>query len=158
LRGGDEQEESYGLAILSFLIIPGIANATFFDDGRWYVDFSQWEDYSVGVPPFGGTATLVDTPGNDRLDWITSGWTNGQDVFRAKGSKWTFDLNNDFEFTVGVHYNHGGTYETDEGDIGVGIFRFLPTVASSGKNSQTPFSLKLSSHNVVHDNEDIPVY
>ena len=113
-----------GLAILSFLIIPGIANATFFDDGRWYMDSSWWVDYSDGDPPSGGTAEFVDTPTNDRLDWLTSGWTTGEDVFRAKASKWTFDLNDDFEFTIGFHYDHTGNYDTDEGGIEMGLYYF----------------------------------
>lgn len=112
-----------GLVIMSFLMLPGIAKADFFNDGRWYMDSSQWEYITDWDPE--GRGSLVDS--DNKLNWITTsddypdGWIDDDDyeANRVYGSKWAFDLEDDFEFTVGFHYDHAGTCDTDEGGVGM---------------------------------------
>jgi len=151
------------LVIIGFLSVPGIARAAFFDGGPWYMDSSWWVDYSDGNPP-SGTAELVDTPSNDRLDWLTSGWTSGEDVFRAKVSKWAFVLNKDFEFAVGFHYDHTGAYNTDEGGIEMGLYYFddpsssepSHTFSIAADNWVSDWGSGLSNKNVFWSSMELP--
>ena len=76
------------LMLMGFLSVPRLAHVLFFDGDPWYMDSSWWVDYAEGTPPSGKTAEFVDTHTNNRLDWRTSGWTTGEDVFTVKGSRW----------------------------------------------------------------------
>ena len=123
-----------GLALIGFLSISGAAGAAFFDDD-WYMQPSWWQLYDMDSE---GRTGLVDQ--NDRLEWITTsatypnGWTDGYDAFRCYGSKWAFELSNDFEFTVEFHYDHTGTYDTDEGGIEMGLVWFSHTFSIAAEN------------------------
>ncbi len=106
------------LAVI-FLGIPSIAKANFFDDGRWYMDSSQWNVFDAD--PLNRTS-LVDQ--NNRLEWITApGWTDTYEPIMGYGSKWAFDLKDDFEFSVGFNYEYIAThYPHDYGTVLTGLF------------------------------------
>jgi len=101
-----------GLVLLSFLMIPGIARADFFDSSEdWYMDSSWWAQVE-DEKPSGVTLALVDL--NDRLEWNVSGtWPGNPDeeAFSVYGSGWQFDLEHDFDFTVDYRYDHEGATE-----------------------------------------------
>lgn len=104
------------LVVLGFLFMPVTAYAGFFDDGRWYMDSSHWDEVVVGDV---SRTNLSDS--GDRLNWETSGWTDGQCTARAKIADWAFDLRSDFDFSVNFRYSHTDTYFDDEGGIGVDL-------------------------------------
>jgi len=89
------------LAAINFLLFPAAARAGFFNDGRWYMDSSMWQEWTVWDTE--NRTALVDS--DNRLNITTSGgypsgWADGYEASRYYGSKWTFDLNHDFEFTL----------------------------------------------------------
>lgn len=119
------------LMVLNLLIAAKPCRADFFDGGPWYMAKNQWELFDAWDPE--GRGQLTDA--NDRLNWITeTGWTDNYDAFRAYGSRWAFDLSDDFEFTIGFHYDHTGNHDTDEGELQMGLVWFndsYPTHAFS---------------------------
>ena len=109
------------LILICLLTMPVTVVAGFFDDGRWYMYSSLWEEFADWDSENRGS--LVDN--SDRLNWITSpGWTDGYDAERFYRSKWAFDLNSDFEFNVEFHYNYTGTFANDGGSIGMDLVYF----------------------------------
>ncbi len=97
-----------------------VAFASFFDDGRWYMDSGWWELY-IDDPE--NRTSLLDQ--NNRLEFITTsgGWTDEYDAERIYRSKWAFDLNYDFEFSVGFHYDHNPTGGSQTGGVGMDLFQ-----------------------------------
>jgi len=86
----------------------------------------MWQEWTVWDTE--NRTALVDS--DNRLNFITtsggypSGWADGYEASRYYGSKWTFDLNHDFEFTLSFHYDHTGTVPSDEGGIEMGFVWF----------------------------------
>ncbi|MFH1691849.1 MAG: PEP-CTERM sorting domain-containing protein [Candidatus Omnitrophota bacterium] len=111
--------------VLGFLLMPAVAYAGFFDDGRWYMASDQWMPYEENAS---GTSL---TDGSDRLNWQSDGWGDGHEAFRCYGSNWQFDLSEDFEFQVGYHHGHVGTFEGDDADIQVGLISFYPELGQT---------------------------
>lgn len=128
--------------------MPGVARSEFFSGNPWYMHSDCWVNVGGG-DPIGVTSELVDTPGNDRLEWIvtSTGWTGAgddDDVFRAKASLWQFDLSTDFEFSVDFHYDHEGTYATDAAGVMMGLYYF------EGEEDE-PYTAEVGAENWVSD-------
>lgn len=111
------------MLLIGFLCMPAVARADFFNDGRWYMDSSQWE--LIVADPENRT-NLIDQ--NNRLEWITQpGWAHSYEPMRSYTSKWAFDLNYDFEFNVGFYYGHlAAQYPNDYGTVVTGLFFGVP--------------------------------
>lgn len=116
------------MVLAGILFVPSPARADFFNDGRWYMDSSQWELFAVDPA---NRTSLVDR--NNRLEWITTpGQTGAYEATRVYASKWAFDLNYDFEFNVEFHYDHIATqYPNDYGTVGTGLCYGIPLQSES---------------------------
>jgi hypothetical protein len=108
------------VTLMGLMVMPAAAQASFFDDGRWYMDSDQWMTYSSDAD---GTV-LFDL--DNRLNFTANGWGDGRRAFRCYGSNWQLDLNYDFSFSANFHYEHTGTFDTDEGDLDIGLVSFYP--------------------------------
>lgn len=108
------------ILIMGFLFVPAAAYAGFFDDGRPYMASDQWTPYEEN-----GSGTAL-TDADNRLNWLSDGWNDGHEAFRCYYSQWQFDLDQDFEFQVGYHHGHAGTFIGDDAYIMAGLVSFHP--------------------------------
>lgn len=79
---------------------------------------SQW---GLVTDDIANRTNLIDQ--NNRLEWITTpGWSDGDEAIRIFASEWVFDLNDDFEFNAGFHYDHTAVSDNDYGTVLTGLF------------------------------------
>jgi hypothetical protein len=111
-----------GLVLLSFVMVPGIAGAAFFDGDPWYMDTDWWELMPEESPP-GVTPSLFDA--DDRLNWTVSpAWTGGDDASMIYASKWGLSPEDDFAVNVDFYYDHEGALANDEAGVALGLYCF----------------------------------
>lgn len=137
---------SAALLLISLVALPGIAKASFFDSGAWYMNASQWEQ--VGVLDAENRSRFED--GFDNLNWLANAPAEGNPASRTLASKWAFDLNQDFSFTVQYQYSHVGTFAGDEGGIELGLIN--PIVGETSRKR-----IKASNYYVMNQETLQPV-
>lgn len=110
-----------GLVLLSFIMIPGIAGADFFNGGPWYMESDWWGLYEDDDPE--GRTGLAEV--GDNLEFtVDDEWTDRYGAIRSYSSEWAFKLDDDFEFSVDFHYDHIGTSKNDEAGVMIGLRYF----------------------------------
>ena len=137
--------------LMSIVGLPGIAKASFFDSGAWYMSSSQWEE--VGVSDAENRSSFFD--GFDNLNWLVNAPAGANPASRTLASKWSFDLNQDFSFAVQYQYSHVGTSAGDEGGIELGLIN--PSVGETSRKR-----IKASNYYVMNQEtlqpENVNVY
>jgi hypothetical protein len=125
------------LLLMGILAVPAVAKASFFDDGRWYMESSQWEE--VVLSDAENRGSFVDA--NESLNWLVNPAIGVNSSARVLASNWSFGLDEDFSFGVSFHYSHTGIFEGDEGGIEMGLFN----MASGETVPSTSVSVKASN-------------
>ena len=144
------------LMVIGCLAMPGIARAAFFDGGPWYMDFDDWwveviDEEGDAV----GQTDLYDGGGDNRLHWTTGvGWTDHSIGDRSFASKWTFPLNQDFEFSVDYYYDHEGSSDNDEAGIELSLY-YMEGGPAPGEEPDVLFSLGAVNQYNGSDNRNI---
>ncbi|MFH1691850.1 MAG: hypothetical protein ABIC68_04700, partial [Candidatus Omnitrophota bacterium] len=105
-----------GLFLLSGASVYAQNVSDDFNDG--VMNSSLWQELSEGA--HAADVTMAET--GQHLQWTSSSFSDGE--FGDKGyiSKWSFDLDYDFETSVDFHYSHEGTSLYDYGAVQVSLF------------------------------------
>ncbi len=111
--------------LVFFTVNP--VNASFFDNGTWYMDSGLWVYDDSNDPD--DECSFTDQVGypNDKLQWYSNPTASEEfESSESYYSKWQLSLNHDFKISTDVVFLHMGDSSDSDTYIGIGIFSDNP--------------------------------